>query len=90
MADREQLTHPGEWDKIFFSTLEKSLYSGYNGDSGQRIEFIRKEANTMKYICNLCGWVYDEEETGIKWEDLPEDFVCELCGAGKEDFSLEE
>ena len=41
----------------------------------------------MKYICNLCGWVYDEEETGVKWEDLPEDFACELCGAGKEDFS---
>ena len=37
----------------------------------------------MKYVCNLCGWVYDEEETGVKWEDLPEDFTCELCGAGK-------
>ena len=32
----------------------------------------------MKYVCNLCGWVYDEEETGVKWEDLPEDFACEL------------
>ncbi len=39
-----------------------------------------------KYICKLCGWVYDEAEQGTKWEDLPEDFVCELCGAGKEDF----
>ena len=28
----------------------------------------------MKYVCDLCGWVYDEEETGVKWEDLPEDF----------------
>ena len=36
----------------------------------------------MKYICNLCGWVYDEEETGVKWEDLPEDFYvgCDLDG----------
>lgn len=25
----------------------------------------------MKYICELCGWVYDEEETGVKFEDLP-------------------
>ena len=39
----------------------------------------------MKYVCNVCGWVYDEEETGVKWEDLPDDFACELCGAGKED-----
>lgn len=44
-----------------------------------------------KYVCELCGWIYDEElglpEKGIapgtKFEDLPEDFECELCGAGK-------
>lgn len=50
-----------------------------------------------KYVCNICGWVYDEaigdEEHGIapgtKFEDLPDDFVCPLCGVGKEDFSEE-
>ena len=36
----------------------------------------------MKYVCNLCGWVYDEEEAGVKWEDLR--------GAGKDDFTAEE
>ena len=30
----------------------------------------------MKYVCNICGWVYDEDEKGVKWEDLPEDFAC--------------
>ena len=35
----------------------------------------------MKYVCNLCGWVYDEEEAGVKWEDLPDDFTCELCAS---------
>ena len=44
----------------------------------------------MKYVCDICGWVYDEEEAGVKWENLPEDFTCELCGVGKEDFSVEE
>ncbi|MBQ8178612.1 MAG: rubredoxin [Clostridia bacterium] len=52
----------------------------------------------MKYVCNICGWVYDEaigdEDNGIAagtlWNDLPEDFVCPLCGVGKEDFSEEE
>ena len=43
----------------------------------------------MKYVCNLCGWVYDEEETGVKWEDLPADFTCELCGVGKDEFTAE-
>lgn len=49
----------------------------------------------MKYVCNVCGWEYDEAlgdadngiAAGTKFEDLPEDFVCPLCGVGKEDFS---
>ncbi|WP_343208196.1 rubredoxin [Anaerolentibacter hominis] len=48
----------------------------------------------MKYVCSICGYVYDEEagdpsvgiEPGTKWEDVPEDFVCPLCGVGKEMF----
>ena len=47
-----------------------------------------------KYVCELCGYVYDEElglpEAGIapgtKFEDLPEDFECPLCGVGKDSF----
>ena len=49
----------------------------------------------MKYVCDVCGWVYDEEEgapdmgiaPGTKFEDLPEDFLCPLCSVGKELFS---
>lgn len=52
----------------------------------------------MKYVCDICGWVYDEDlgdpdngiAPGTKFEDLPEDFVCPLCGVGKEDFKIEE
>ena len=41
----------------------------------------------MKYVCDVCGWEYDEEEgypeggiaPGTKWEDVPEDFECPLC-----------
>lgn len=50
-----------------------------------------------KYVCTICGYVYDEEAgdpdqgfaPGTKWEDLPEDFVCPLCGVGKESFEEE-
>lgn len=50
-----------------------------------------------KYVCDVCGWVYDEEfgapELGIapgtKFEDLPQDFECPLCGVDKESFSEE-
>ena len=48
----------------------------------------------MKYVCDVCGWEYDEEvgypegdiEPGTKWEDVPEDFVCPLCMVGKISF----
>ena len=46
----------------------------------------------MKYVCDLCGWEYDEEQgypEGTKWEDVPEDFECPLCMAGKDQFSEE-
>jgi len=51
----------------------------------------------MKYVCDICGWTYDEElglpendiEPGTKWEDLPDDFECPLCGVGKDNFSAE-
>ena len=40
----------------------------------------------MKYICTLCGWVYDEEKEGTNWDDLDTDYLCPACGAGKEAF----
>ena len=47
-----------------------------------------------KYVCGVCGWVYDEAAgdpdngiaQGTKFSDLPEDFVCPLCGVGKDQF----
>ena len=44
-----------------------------------------------KYVCNVCGFVYDPAENdNIEFENLPDDYVCPLCGVGKEDFSPEE
>lgn len=40
----------------------------------------------MKYECSVCQYVYDEDVEGVKWEDLPDDWVCPLCGVGKDDF----
>ena len=47
-----------------------------------------------KYKCTICGYLYDPEEgepstgiaPGISFEDLPDDYLCPICGAGKEDF----
>ena len=40
----------------------------------------------MKYRCKICGYVYDEEIEGVKFEDLPDEWVCPMCGVGKEKF----
>ena len=50
-----------------------------------------------KYVCDVCGWEYDEEvgaedlgiAPGTKFEDLPEDFACPLCGVGPDQFEEE-
>ena len=39
------------------------------------------------YRCAVCDYEYDEEQEGVKWEDLPDDWVCPVCGAGKVVFS---
>lgn len=48
-----------------------------------------------QYECGLCGYVYDEAAgdpdngvaPGTKWADVPAEWVCPLCGAGKEEFT---
>ncbi len=55
----------------------------------------RKENIMSKFVCDLCGYTYDPAEgdpdngvaAGTAWADVPEDWVCPLCGAGKEEFS---
>jgi len=55
----------------------------------------RKELEKMaKYECSVCGYIYDPEkgdpESGVNpgtpFEDLPDDWVCPICGAGKDEF----
>ncbi|MCL2105651.1 MAG: rubredoxin [Oscillospiraceae bacterium] len=49
----------------------------------------------MKYVCGVCGYIYDEAAgdmdsgiaPGTKWEALPEDFLCPLCSADKDAFA---
>ena len=48
----------------------------------------------MQYICEVCGYIYDEESgdaehgvaPGTRWEDVPQDYLCPLCMVGKEEF----
>ncbi len=51
----------------------------------------------MKYVCSICGYVYDEAAgdpdhgvaPGTAWADVPEDYTCPICGVGKDQFNAE-
>lgn len=54
-----------------------------------------KEISMDKYECNVCGYVYDpaagDPDNGVapgtKFDDIPEEWVCPVCGAPKSEFS---
>lgn len=50
--------------------------------------YIENKVSTVgkKYRCKICGYIYDNEKEKIPFEELPEDFKCPLCGAGKDMF----
>lgn len=50
-----------------------------------------------RYVCSICGYVYDPAKgdpdagipKGVAFSDLPDDWVCPVCGAAKGDFNPE-
>jgi len=63
--------------------------------SGEETNKEGKELKKMsKFKCTVCGYIYEPEkgdpESGVNpgtpFEDLPDDWVCPVCGAGKDDF----
>ncbi len=52
----------------------------------------------MKYVCTACGYIYDPAEgdvdngieAGTEFDQLPEDWVCPVCGVGKDMFEPQE
>jgi len=59
----------------------------------EKIE-IKEDKKMDKYKCTVCGYIYNPEkgdpdagiEPGTSFEDIPEDWVCPVCGAGKDSF----
>ena len=40
----------------------------------------------MRYVCTICGYIYDEAKEGVPFAQLPDTWVCPLCGAAKSAF----
>ncbi len=71
----------------------------YNKELDKTKKIVKKEEKKMdKYVCDVCGYVYNPEEgdpdngiePGTAFEDLPDDWQCPVCGAPKSEFSKED
>ena len=62
--------------------------------AGKRVE---GEMKMQKYVCSVCGYVYDPAEgdpdhgvaAGTDWQQVQEDWVCPVCGVNKDQFNAE-
>lgn len=51
-----------------------------------KIETKTENAMSKKFKCPICGYIYDEAEEKVKFSDLPDDWVCPVCGSEKSEF----
>ncbi|MCR5396912.1 MAG: rubredoxin [Lachnospiraceae bacterium] len=51
--------------------------------------YEKEEVGYVRYICQICGYVYDDDKEAIPFDQLPDDWKCPLCGATKADFKAE-
>jgi len=60
--------------------------------------FYFRRRSMKKYVCSACGYVYDpivgDPDSGVApgtaFEDIPDEWVCPLCGVGKDEFEVSE
>jgi rubredoxin len=48
-----------------------------------KLERISAGVEHARYQCPTCVYIYDEEKEGMKFEDLPDDWECPICGEQK-------
>ncbi len=71
--------------------IKQDVRAGGAGKAGPAAE----GSGMKKYVCQVCGYIYDPEKgdpdsgvaPGTAFEDLPDDWVCPVCGVGKDEFS---
>ena len=61
------------------------MCKGRSGDFAITREGSVMADQTYKFVCTVCGW-----EVEVDTPELPEDFVCEVCGVGPDMFELVE
>lgn len=87
-------------DAQVFKKDEPITYAYYheikNASAPKNTPIYQAPKSTKKYVCKVCGWVYDplvgdpdgSIPPGTEFEDIPDTWVCPVCGAKKSDFEL--
>ncbi|MFH2096652.1 MAG: flavin reductase [Bacteroidota bacterium] len=55
--------------------------------SGEKLTPIQEQAPGEKYKCSVCGYIHDNEDEATAFNDLTDDWVCPVCGVGKNEFT---
>lgn len=90
--DKEPLTYE-YYHKVLKGRAPKTATTYINEEPDKQ----KKESEMVKYKCTVCGYIYDPEKgdpdsgikPGIPFEELPDDWVCPVCGVGKDKFEKE-
>lgn len=64
----------------------KYYHENRKGTSPKNAPTFIEEKKEDAYRCTICGYIYDNAVEEVKFEDLPDDWVCPRCGVGKELF----
>lgn len=87
-------------DAEIFKKDEPMTYAYYheikNAQAPKSTPIYQAPKSSKKYVCKVCGWIYDPEigdpdggiKPGTEFEDIPDAWVCPVCGAAKSDFEL--
>lgn len=89
-----------EKSRICTPIIKNYLFNlaSFHYKNGSKVDFPRRKSGVMdRYVCNICGYIYDPAEgdpengiaPGTSFEDLPDNWVCPACGVGKEHFVKE-
>ena len=81
-SDQDPLTY------LHYRTVKKGL-APKNAPTyieKSRLDKKAKAQENARFECPACGYIYDEAKEGTRFGDLPENWICPLCGSEKEDF----
>lgn len=64
----------------------KHYHEQRKGASPKNAPTFIEEKKADAYRCTICGYIYDNAKEQVKFEDLPNDWTCPMCGVGKDMF----